>query len=628
MTDMAITFVILGVTIVLFVWGRWQADLVAVGSLLALYLTGVLSISEAFSGFANTTVVLIATLFIVGEGLSRTGVTAYVGDKLIGGARGNAVRLLVLSMLGTAILSGFISNTGTVATLMPAIVVASWAMRSVPSAFLIPVAFAANAGGLLTLTGTPPNIIVTDALGAAGFREFGYFEFTLIGIPLFVIAVAYMATLGRRLLPARRTGDAPPVLGEEMAELAEVYSLDGELYRMRVRRASPLVGSSLRSSDLGRRFGIAVLQIEPEPEQPGTIGQVLPAQVRDRMESLRAEPPALPDPDQTIGHNDVLIVSGTPQQIRELEVAMQLGVLPVDDAARELGELLSQEIGIAEVLITPRSSYIGGVVAQGAVGRTFGVLVLGIRRGDRLIPSAEPLQFGDALLVRGTWKAIGRIADEKRNFVVVGQPEAIATQVTELNARSWLAIGILVAMVALMVSGIVPVVIAAMLAAGAMLLGGCLTRTQAYRAVSWSTVILIGAMIPMAIALETTGGAQRIADGLVDTLGGWGSVPLLAGIFLVTTGFSQVISNTAAAVLMAPIVLTAAAAQGVDPHPLMMGLAVAASSAFLTPIGTAPNLMVMAPSGYRFTDYAKVGAPLLALFLVVSLVLIPLIWPF
>lgn len=628
MSEMTITFIILAVTVLLFVWGRWQPDLVAVGSLLALYLFDIITLGEAFSGFGNSTVVLIAALFIVGEGLSRTGVTAYVGDKLIGGAHGSALRLLVLAMIATAVLSGFISNAGTVATLMPAIVVAAWGVRSVPSAFLIPVAFAANAGGLLTLTGTPPNIVVTDALGAAGFREFGFFEFALVGVPLLIVAVIYMATLGRRLLPQRRQGDAPPMLGQEMDELAEAYSLRGELYHMRVRRSSPLVGSSLRASDVGHRFGVAVLQIEAAEGDSGGLGSTLPAPVRDRVDSITADSQALPDPDAIIEYNDVLVVSGTPPQIREFEIQMNLGVLPIDDAGRELSELLSQELGIAEVLLTPRSSYNGKVIAEGAIGRTYNVLVLGIRRGNRPLASTEPLQFGDALLVRGTWEAIGRMAEEKRNFVVVGQPEQIATQVAELTAQSWLSIGILVAMVALMVSGIVPVVIAALLAGGAMLLTGCLTRTQAYRAVSWSTVILIAAMIPMAVALENTGGAQRIADGLVDTIGGLGPVPMLAGVIIVTTAFSQVISNTASAVLMSPIVLGAAAGLGVDPHPLMMGLAVGASAAFLTPIGTAPNLMVMTPGSYRFTDYARVGLPLLALFLVVSLVLIPFFWPF
>ena len=628
MSDMAMTFLILGVTILLFIWGRFHPDLVAVASLLALYLTGVVDLSQAFSGFANTTVVLIASLFVVGEGLSRTGVTAYFGDKLIGSARGNPLRLLVLAMLATAILSGFISNAGTVATLMPAIVLASWGVSGTPSGFLIPVAFAANAGGLLTLTGTPPNIVVADALEAAGFRPFGFFEFSLIAVPLLIVAILYMATIGRRLLPSRRTTVAPPAIDEEMEELAAMYSLDDNLFRMRVRKPSPLIGQSLRDSDLGNRFGVSVVQIEAHHGEPNILGQTMPAPVRERMESIMADPPALPDPEQTINFNDVLIVTGTSAQVRDLSITMRLGMLPIDDAGQELGELLSQEIGIAEVLLTPRSSYAGKVVSDGTIARAFGVLILGIRRGDKLIDTSDPLKFGDALLVRGTWDAIGRMAEETRNFVVVGQPEHIASQVTELTTKSWISITILGAMVVLMVTGIVPVVIASMLAAGAMLIVGNLTQTQAYRAISWSTVILIAAMIPMAIALEQTGGAQKIADGLVETLGGLGPVPLLAGIFLVTTAFSQVISNTAAAVLMAPIVLSAAAGLGVSPHPMMMGLAVAASSAFLTPIGTAPNLMVMAPGGYTFTDYMKVGAPLLAAFFAISLLLIPLIWPF
>ncbi|NNK91723.1 MAG: SLC13 family permease [Acidimicrobiia bacterium] len=624
---MAITFLVLGLTIALLMWGRFLVELVAVGSLLALFLFDVISLDVALSGFSNPTVILIGTLFIVGEGLSRTGITAFVGEKLIARAGGNPIRLLVLAMVATGVLSGFISNAGTVAALMPAVVLASWRVRSVPAAFLIPVAFAANAGGLLTLTGTPPNIVVTDALDAAGFRPFNYFEFSLIGIPLLVVAVVYMTLVGRRLLPKSRSATEPLLVEDTMVGFADTYSLRGELYRMRIRASSPLVGSSLRESNLGRRFGVSVLQIDPFHDDPTLFGQPLPSALRDRVGAMQAEPPGLPDPDRVLLHNDVMLVRGAPEQVSEVEVAMHLGMLPVEEAPEELGELLSQEIGIAEVLIAPRSSFAGAVVAEGAVGRSFGVLVLGIRRGDHHVDSTEPLQVGDALLVRGTWKAIGVMAEEVRNFVVVGQPEEIATQVTDLDSRSWLSLGILVVMVALMASGVVPVVIAALLAAVAMLATGCLTSTQAYRAVSWSTVILIGAMIPMATALDATGGAARIADTLVDVFGGFGAVPLLAGIMLITTGFSQVISNTAAAVLMAPVALGAAAGLGVDPHPLMMGLAVAASTAFLTPVGTAPNLMVMSPGGYRFRDYAVVGLPLLALFFIVSLLLIPIIWP-
>jgi di/tricarboxylate transporter len=617
MSDMTLTFIILGVTMLLFMWGRWQPDLVAVGSLLALYLVGVVTLTEAFSGFANSTVILIAALFVVGEGLGRTGVTAYVGDKLIGSAKGDKLRLLVFAMAATALLSGVISNAGTVATLMPAVVVASWGVKSAPARFLIPVAFAANAGGLLTLTGTPPNIVVSDALAAAGFREFGFFEFALIGIPLLVIAVAYMAVIGRRLLPEGRGGEAPPVLDREMQELADAYSLDGELYRMRIRTGSALRGSTLNEADIAARFDVTVVQVVAHAD-------ITPA---NALDTLVGNEDALPDGDQELHRNDILVVSGIREQIQKLEVAMGLGMLPVGSAGETLADLLTQEIGIAEVILTPRSSYIGKV-PDGSIGSAFGVLVLGIRRGNKQLPLTSALQFGDALLVRGTWASIGTMAQEKRNFVVVGQPDELASQVADLSTKSWLAIAYLIAMVVLMVTGIVPVVIAALLAGGAMLMSGCLTKTQAYRAVSWSTVILIGGMIPMAIALEKTGAAQQISDGLVNTVGELGPVALLAGVFLVTTAFSQIISNTASAVLMTPIVLSAAAGLGVSPHPLMMGLAVGASSAFLTPIGTAPNLMVMAPGGYSFKHYTRVGAPLLVLFLIASLFLIPVFWPF
>ncbi len=351
MTDMTLTFIILGITMVLFMWGRWQPDLVAVGSLLALYLVGVVTLTEAFSGFANSTVILIAALFVVGEGLGRTGVTAYVGDKLIGSAKGDRFRLLVFAMAATALLSGVISNAGTVATLMPAVVVASWGVKSAPARFLIPVAFAANAGGLLTLTGTPPNIVVSDALAAAGFREFGFFEFALIGIPLLVIAVVYMAVVGRRLLPESRGDEAPPVLDREMQELADAYSLDGELYRMRIRTGSALRGSTLNEADIAARFDVTVVQVVAHAD-------ITPA---NALDTLVGNEDALPDGDQELHRNDILVVSGIQEQIQQLEVAMGLGMLPVGSAGETLADLLTQEIGIAEVLLTPRSSYIGKV---------------------------------------------------------------------------------------------------------------------------------------------------------------------------------------------------------------------------------------------------------------------------
>lgn len=625
MSDMTVTFVILGITIVMFIWGRFSLDVIALSSLLALYLADIIDVEQALSGFSNSTVILIAALFIVGDGLTRTGVTAWVGSKLMGASRGSPLRLLVLAMIGAAALSGVVSNTATVAALIPAVVMAAFGVRSTPSAFLIPLAFASSVGGLLTLTGTAPNIVITEALDAANFRPFGYFEFAWIGLPLVVITILYMVLIGRRLLPARVRGPAVN-LSQEMDQLADAYSLGGELYRLRVRVGSPLAGSTLRETDFGRRFGASVLEIHPAPSN-SALEQWLPGPVRDRLEKLRREPVSLPDPDQRIDHHAVVIVRGTAEAIQRLEVELMLGVLPIDDSGRGLADLLSQEIGIAEVLLTPRSSYIGTFVADGGIAER-GLIVLGIRRGDKLLPNSEPLQSGDALLIRGTWDAIGHLATEPRNFVVVGRPEVLARQVSQLNRSSIVALGTLAGMVVLMVSGTVPVVIAALLAAGSMTVGRCVTTTQAYRAVSWPAVVLIGAMIPMAVALETTGGAKWVADGLVETVGGAGPTFVLAGIMLVALASSQVISNTATAVLLSPIVIITAAELGVDPHPLMMGLAVACSTAFLAPIATAPNILVMVPGDYRFRDFPRVGAPLSALFLITGIALIPVIWPF
>jgi len=624
---MAIVFAILGVTIALFIWGRLSSDLVAVGSLLGLYLSGQVTVSQAFAGFSNSTVILVAALFVVGEGLTRTGVTAYAGERLIAGARGSAIRLLVVMMAGTAILSAFVSNTGTVATLMPAVVIAAWGVRSVPSAFLIPLAFAANAGGVLTLTGTPPNVVVAEALESHGYRPFSYFEYAYIGLPLLLTAIVYMVFIGQRLLPRRASKPAPKPLRGVLEDLAETYALDGGIYRLHVLVGSPLIGSTLSESRLTPEYGITVLRIGSLPRSVSGDAPLLEP-LRTILDRLRAQPESIPERDRRLEVDDVLVVTASSEAVYRAEVELRIGVLPIEGEDGSQGEILSRELGVAEVLVTSRSRLIGERVPEDRIAREFGVVVLGARRGVDQLPSDAALEFGDSLLVKGTWEAIGKLEDLHEDLVVVGRPEEIASQVTELSTRSFLAVGLLAGMVVLMVSGLVPVAIAALLAAALMVVFGCVGSREAYRAISWSTVVLIAGMLPMATALEATGGARQVADLLVSTLGAVGPVAVLAGIFIVTTTLSQVMSNTATAVLMSPIVITAAAGLGVEPYPLMMGLAVAASTAFLTPIGTTTNLMVLAPGEYRFGDYAKVGGPLVAIFLAICLVLIPIIWPF
>jgi len=602
---MTTTFIILGITILLFIWGRWPPDLVALLSLLALALSGVIDTRDALSGFGNPTVIMIAALFVVGEGLSRTGVTGWGGQRLLEAARGSQLRLLIVVMAGTAILSAFISNTGTVATLLPAVVAAAWTVGSVPSKYLMPLAFAANTGGLLTLTGTPPNIVVAQTLEQSGLRPFSFFEFALIGGPLLITAVLYMAFVGRRILPSRSEDDRPVDAAADLADLASAYSMGEHQFRLRIRANSSLIGKALVEVALGPNYGAVLLRIEEREIDRDTVLD------RDDILVLRA-------PDEII---DTLM--------HELGLSLQPPVdSPVDSPADSPDEFVSKEIGLAEVIPTPRSEYLGRRMAVGKIGERFRVQLLAVRRQGKPVADREmTLEYGDSLLVRGTWEAIGELQKERRNFVVVGTPEAMASEVTGLRPRAGLAVAALVGMVVLMVTGIVPTVVAALIAAVAVILGGCLSTRQAYRSISWSSVVLIAAMIPMGRALDKTGGASLVAEGLVSTLGNLSPVALMAGIFLLTTGFSQVINNTATAVLVAPIVIQAAVALDVSPYPLLMIVAVAASTAFLTPIGTTTNILVFSPGGYRFMDYVKVGLPLMLLFLAVTLVLVPVIWP-
>jgi di/tricarboxylate transporter len=630
---MILTFVILAITIIFFIFGRLRADVVALLSLLTLFLAGIITLDQALSGFGDSTVIMIAALFVIGDGLSRTGVTAWLGERMLRLAGNNKVRLLVVMMAATAILSAFISNTGTVATLMPAVISAAWRIGSVPSKFLMPLAFAANTGGLLTLTGTPPNIIVNQSLLSAGLDGFGYFEFALIGLPLLVAAILYMVLVGRKLLPARKVEERPAGLTESVGELARDYTIESSLYWLRVRYCSHLVGLTLEEAALGRDYNVSVIRIEHPIRVNGRQADQTILKSRGVIESLEklqtdhVDP--VPGPGTKISANDVLLVKGSQDAIDRVMVWFNVGVQKASGADQDLAEmLLSHEVGIAEVLLTPRSAYIGRTVSQGHFAEKFNVQVLNIRRQHKQVEfSQSRLRFGDALLVRGRWKDIELLGNERRNFVVVGSPESMARQVVELNRQAVIASLALISMIILMVTGFVPTVIAALIAAIVMVLGGCLSMEQAYRSVSWSSVILIAAMIPMSIALQVTGGAEFLADALVDSLGSFGPLALMSGVFLLTTALSQVINNSATTVLVSPIVLQAANDLGVSPYPMMMIVAISASTAFLTPIGTTTNLMVSAPGSYSFNDFIKLGLPLVVIFLLLSLALVPMIWP-
>ncbi|WP_422350134.1 SLC13 family permease [Flagellimonas sp.] len=606
--------VVLGITIILFVWGKFPPDVVALMSMLSLYLLGILDIQETLSGFSNSTVIMIAALFIIGEGLSRTGWTAVAGQRFVKWAKSSVPKLLVIVTLGSSLLSGFVSNTGTVAALLPVTVTAAWNAGTLPSKLLMPVAFGSNTGGLLTLTGTPPNIIASNALVENGLEGFSFFEFGLIGLPLLLISILYFRYVGYRLLPSHRTKNRPMALDEEMHKWIENYSIGDNLYRLRIRSMSPLINSKVGDWDFEEVHNVSLMRLKrrhPHPLQG--IHQFV----------------ELPDPQTEMRYHDIITVKGEAEDVDKLVLKFSLGVIPWKPEKDLLKkELINQEVGMAEMIITPKSVFVGKTLPLGHYLSQAGVQLLAASRNSRPLSGKIKIEAGDAFVIRGPWENMETLTSMYENLVISGSPEALSKNVDMITPKSYIALGTLVLMIALLVFKILPGAIAALACAGIMMLTGCVPISKAYKGISWTSVVMIAAMIPMGLALQKTGVAQMAANSLVDLLGSIHPTALLAGIFLLTTTFSQTINNSATAVLMAPIAIMASTTLGVSPKPFMIAVAISASTAFLTPVGTTTNAMVLSSGGYKFTDYVKVGGPLLLLFFIATLVLVPLIWSF
>ncbi|WP_116524138.1 SLC13 family permease [Seonamhaeicola aphaedonensis] len=607
---------ILVVTIGLFVWGKFTPDIVALISMIALYLTGILTPTETLSGFSNPTVIMIAALFIIGEGIAQTGWTAMAGKKFVEWAGKSVPKLLVIVSLGAGVLSGFVSNTGTVATLMPLTISSAWSIGTLPSKMLMPVAFGSNTGGLLTLTGTPPNIIASNSLVEAGHEGFSFFEFGLIGLPLLIIALLYFRYVGYKLLPENKTNNKPVNIESTLHNWIEAYKIDDDYYRLRIRSLSPLINTKIENWNFEKEFNITIIRLK-----------------RRHPNRLKGYPKfeEFPDLGTELRYHDIITVKGDTEAINRLMIRFRLGLLPLEEESTEelKNNLINQEVGMTEVLVNPNSMLVGRKYNLADYFKRFNIQLLAVSRNQKPIQDKEiTVKVGDAFLLRGTWASIDDLKKQHENLVICGSPEGMAKNVENLNYRSYIAMGALLLMIAFMVFKVVPGSIAALISAGIILLTGCVPMAKAYKGISWTSVVMIAAMIPMGIALQKTGTAQVIANGLVNYLGAIHPVALLGGVFLLTTTFSQVINNSATAVLMAPIAILAASSLNLSPEPFMIVVAISASTAFLTPIGTTTNAMVMTAGGYKFMNYLKVGAPLLLLFLVVSLVLVPMIWPF
>ncbi len=520
MSETTITYLILGVTVAVFVWDRIPVGVVAFGVALSLWATGVLDLDQSLGGFGDPTVIFIATLFVVSEALDSTGVTAWAGQEMIARAGDSRPRIIVLMMMLVAVLTALISVNGAVAALLPVVAVMAVRLRGSPSQFLMPLAFGAHAGSLVALTGSPVNVIVSEYAEDAGVGRFGFFEFAFVGIPLLVGTIAIVVVFGERLLPTRKARTITKDFSALAETLVEHYSLDD-------------------------------------------------------------------DPDALVGRRS----------------------------------------GLSEVIVPPRSALVGQTMFPGMVTESGDLVVRAIQRRGEDMSGETVLSVGDTLLLQGTWGALEHHLEDP-DVLVVDQPGLVRRQAVPLGPGASQALVILAGMVILLASGVVPPAVAGLLAAGGIVLSGVLTIDQAYRGIAWTTVILVGGMIPLSTAMVQTGAAEQLAEGLVDIVGDAGPHALLVGLVLLTFTLGQLISNMATALIVIPIAVSAAAELDVSPKPVLMAVCVAAAASFLTPVATPANLMVMGPGGYRFGDYWKLGLPLLGMFGVVAVGLVPLLWSF
>ena len=620
--EMWVALGILVAAIILFVTEWLRVDVVAIGVMVALMLSGLLTAQEAIAGFSNPAVLTIAALFIVGGGVMQTGLAASIGERILKVAGTHPGRLTVVIMTAVALLSAVMSDTGTVAVLLPAIISLAVSARISPSKLLIPLSYGSLLGGATTLIGTPPNIIVSDLLREQGLQPFRFFDYTPVGLALFAAGVIFMVTIGRRLLPEHKPKQEVQRV-ETPEELMSLYRLPDNLFRLRVRRSSDMVGKSLLETRLRQDYGLTVLDIL-RPSTDGSKAKESRSKIGDGRSEYTSTSPS---PQAIIQAGDILLVQAIPNDVSHAAAALNLGVQPAH--SQDDTSLISSEVGIAEVLLPPRSSLLGKSLVDVQFGSVYHLTVLGINRPgleESLDLKETELRFGDILLVQGPWKNILDLKDKRRDFVVMGQPEQVLD--APARAKAPLAMLVLLGMLLVMITNLMPLATASMLAALVMILTGCLSIDDAYDAVDWKSIVLIAGMLPMATALEKVGLVDLAAQGFTQGLGNFGPILVLGGFFLLTSIFTQVLSNTATTVLIAPIALATAIQLGVQPYAFLMGVAIAASMAFASPVASPANTLVMGAGHYRFSDYLKVGLPLIFITLLVAMLMLPLIFPF
>lgn len=596
------------IAIVLFTTNKIRMDVVALLVIIAFVLSGTLSLNEATAGFSDPNVLLIAALFVIGEGLVRTGVAYQMGDWLVRVGGSSEIKMLVLLMISVAGLGAFMSSTGVVAIFIPVVLNVATRMKVSPGRLMMPLGFAGLISGLMTLVATPPNMVVNSELVREGLPSFQFFSITPIGIAVLFAGILYMLVV-RRWLGENDNGKHKDTYRRTFRDLIRDYKLAGRARRLAIRKGSPLVGHSLDELHLRSRYGANIVGIERWRRfRRVMVSATGGTELRER---------------------DVLLADMSESDVDLREFCAEQMLEPMVLRGEYFSEQ-SRDVGLAEVSMNPDSELLGKSLREIKFRTRYGLNVVAIRREGKALPGKivdEPLRLGDVLLVIGDWKLIRTLATKPRNFIVLNLAAEIET-VAPASSQAPHALFSLALMVALMVTNEVPNFIAALIACLLMGKFRCIDMESAYRSIHWPSIILIVGMMPFAAALQKTGGIELIVNGLMEVAGSAGPQVMLVCLFILCATIGLFISNTATAVLMAPIAIAAANQMEVSPLPFAMVIGVAASAAFMTPVSSPVNTLILEPGGYKFADFIKIGVPFTIIVMAISVFLIPLLFPF
>jgi di/tricarboxylate transporter len=598
--ELTITLIILAVAIAMFLSERLSVDLVALFVLVTLGLTRVLTPQEVFSGFSDTAVITIMAIFVLAYGLEVTGIAERIGELLIRTARGSEARLIITLMSTGAFLSLFMNNIAAASILLPAASTIAKKSNARLSHLLMPLAFGTLLGGTATLFATT-NIVVSGVLKSSGYRGFSIFEFAPVGLPLIITGITYMALWGRRLLPTEPRGERANVIHQAESDLLHLYQLGERLFRVRIPAGSSLIEKNLAESTLREKYGLNVVGVELNG---GTL--------------------LAPEADFVIHQDDVLLLEGRLEEFRKLDVEPHLEILPLRQYTKN--DLESASTTLVEAVLSPRSQLIGRTLKEARFREKYGMMVLAIWNGERVFRTRltdARLTFGDALLLQGPRKKLPLLRTDPSLIVLSEEDDELPI----VSRKGWLALSIFALSVFVAALGQFSVSEVMLTGALAMVITNIVTMEQVYHAIEWRIVFLVAGMLPLGLAMTKTGATTIFATALTSTIGPLGPLTLLLGLLTLTVLLSQAIKGAAVSAVIAPIAIQAAQQLGADPRAMAMGVALATSLAFVTPLGHPVNILMMGPGGYSFKDFFKVGLPLTIISFIVILLVLPIFWP-